>query len=68
MNKGLLRKLVKERNDNSVRFAAINTGLTETTLRNLLDEEKEVNPSIKTLQKIANYYGVPVADLIEDPK
>lgn len=47
------------------REVASATGLTEKTLYDIEAGRSEY-PNLKTVQKIAGYYGVPVADLIED--
>lgn len=47
----------------SRRDVSIATGVTEQTIR-VIETSPECNPTIKTLQAIADFYGVPVAELI----
>lgn len=55
---------MRENRGLSQRNASIATGLTEETLFSL-ELGKPESPTLKTLKTVANYYGVPMADLID---
>mgnify|MGYP001055585545 CR=1 FL=1 len=62
MNGAKIQQMRKERGLTR-RAVAMATGLTEQTIR-VIEVSPECNPTIKTLQAIADFYGVPVAELI----
>lgn len=64
MNTLRLKELREEKGE-SYRYAAIGTGLTEQTMREL-EQGKMTNPTLKTLEKIAKHYNVPVSELVEE--
>lgn len=64
MNGQKLRELRKAKGVTQ-REAALQTGLTEQTIYNI-EKGVNTNPTLATIQKIANYYGVPVVQLIEE--
>ena len=61
MNGEKLRKLREERGLTQ-RAVSIATNLTETTIG--IMERGEGNPTLKTVKKLADFYGVSVEELI----
>lgn len=60
---GTAIKRLREEKGLSQRAVAIATGLTETTLYDL-ERGKAKNPTFKTIQAVADFYGIKVSELI----
>ena len=63
MNGNKLREL-RESKGLTQRDVSIATGLTELTIGKL--EGNKGNPTLKTMQTVADFYEVPVSELLSD--
>lgn len=63
MNGSKLKEL-RESNGMTQRDVSIATGLTEATIGKL--EGGKGNPTLKTVQKLADVFKVPIGDLLND--
>ncbi len=64
MNGQVIKKL-RKRKGVAQREVAIETGLTENTLYEI-EKGNQVNPTLATMEKIAKYYEIPVAELLSE--
>lgn len=54
-NRGLTRKDVGRETD-----------LTEETIMQIELHPDTVNPTLKTLKKLCNYYGIPISEILQE--
>jgi transcriptional regulator with XRE-family HTH domain len=61
----LIKEVLRDKNKTAV-WLAFEIGITQPNMSNIVNNK--VNPSLETLEKIANALNVPISDLFEQPR